>query len=131
MACATTKASCRSIPQLPDGISRLRFRLRWRGFRLTVDVDHTDVTYTLRDGPDGELTIRHAGEELTLSTDSPSTIALRHPRAAAAATATAAGPRADTPAKLEVSDCDGQRAELIGSIGSPPQRTRAAVSVVR
>jgi alpha,alpha-trehalose phosphorylase len=64
-------------PALPDGISDLRFRLRWRGFRLTVDVTHDDVSYTLRDGPGGELTIRHAGEDLTLSTDSPSTIALR------------------------------------------------------
>ncbi|HWS91065.1 MAG TPA: glycoside hydrolase family 65 protein, partial [Mycobacterium sp.] len=38
-------------PLLPDGITRLQFRLRWRGFRLTVDVNHADVTYTLRDGP--------------------------------------------------------------------------------
>ena len=64
-------------PQLPDGISRLRFRLRWRDFRLTVDVNHADVTYTLRDGPGTELTIRHAGEDLTLNTDSPTTIAVR------------------------------------------------------
>ncbi|WP_343600647.1 glycoside hydrolase family 65 protein [Mycobacterium sp.] len=64
-------------PHLPDGIVRLRFRLRWRGARLTVDADHCEVTYTLRDGPDGELTIRHAGEDLTLSPDAPSTIAVR------------------------------------------------------
>jgi alpha,alpha-trehalose phosphorylase len=64
-------------PHLPDGISRLRFRLRWRGFRLTVDVNHADVTYTLRDGPGGGLTIWHAGQELELSRDSPSTIAVR------------------------------------------------------
>ena len=64
-------------PHLPDGISCLRFRLRWRDFRLMVNVTHEDATYTLRDGPHGELTIRHAGEELTLSTDSPSTLALR------------------------------------------------------
>jgi trehalose/maltose hydrolase-like predicted phosphorylase len=64
-------------PQLTNGIPRLRFRLRWRGFRLTVDVNHADVTYILRDGPGTELTIRHAGEDLTLKTDSPSTIAVR------------------------------------------------------
>ena len=64
-------------PQLPDGITRLQFRLRWRGFRLTVDANHADVSYTLRDGPGTELTIRHAGEDLTLKTDSPSTIAVR------------------------------------------------------
>ncbi len=64
-------------PRLPNGITRLRFRLRWRGFRLTVDVNHADVTYILRDGPGTELTIRHAGEDLTLKTDSKSTIAVR------------------------------------------------------
>jgi trehalose/maltose hydrolase-like predicted phosphorylase len=64
-------------PQLPDGISRLRFRLRWQDFRLTVDANHSEVTYTLRDGPGTELTIRHAGEELTLNTESPTTIAVR------------------------------------------------------
>ena len=64
-------------PQLPDGISRLRFRLRWRGFRVTVDAQHEDVTYTLRDGPGGNLTIRHAGEEVELSTEKPTTIAVR------------------------------------------------------
>ncbi|HTF09703.1 MAG TPA: glycosyl hydrolase family 65 protein, partial [Asanoa sp.] len=68
-------------PHLPDGISRLRFRLRWREFRLTVDVNHADVTYTVRDGPDAGLTIRHAGEEVQLSSQSPATIAIRqrHP----------------------------------------------------
>lgn len=68
-------------PQLPDGIGRLRFRLRWRDFRLTVDVTHDDVTYTLRDGPHGALSIRHAGEDLRLSTDGPTTVAIkrRHP----------------------------------------------------
>jgi trehalose/maltose hydrolase-like predicted phosphorylase len=64
-------------PQLPDGISRLRFRLRWRDFRVTVDANHSDVTYTLRDGPGGDLTIRHAGEELALNTEKPTTIAVR------------------------------------------------------
>ena len=64
-------------PQLPDGIERLRFRLRWRDFRLTVDACHREVTYTLRDGPDATLTIRHAGDDLDLSTKSPSTVAVR------------------------------------------------------
>ncbi|HEU0190111.1 MAG TPA: glycoside hydrolase family 65 protein [Mycobacterium sp.] len=64
-------------PALPEGISRLQFRLRWHGFRLTVNVTHADVTYTLRDESDGQLTIRHASEELTLSTAAPTTVALR------------------------------------------------------
>ena len=64
-------------PQLPDGISRLRFRLRWKSFRLTVDADHDEVTYTLRDGPDHMLTIRHACERLDLHTGAPKTVAVQ------------------------------------------------------
>jgi trehalose/maltose hydrolase-like predicted phosphorylase len=63
-------------PHLPDGIERLCFRLRWRGFRLTVDAGHDEVTYTLRDGPDVTLTIRHDGEDVDLNTKSPSTVAV-------------------------------------------------------
>jgi len=64
-------------PVLPDGISRLRFRLRWRDFRLTVDVNHSEVTYTVHDGPEHGLTIRHAGEQLALNTESPTTVGVR------------------------------------------------------
>ncbi|HEX7321596.1 MAG TPA: glycoside hydrolase family 65 protein [Mycobacterium sp.] len=64
-------------PALPEGISRLRFRLRWRGFRLTVNATHDEVSYTLRDGPKDGLTIRHAGDELTLNTGAPSNVAVR------------------------------------------------------
>jgi trehalose/maltose hydrolase-like predicted phosphorylase len=65
-------------PQLPEKISRLRFRLRWRGFRITVDVDHREVVYTLRDGvDDGTVTIRHAGVDLELSTEAPRTVRLK------------------------------------------------------
>jgi alpha,alpha-trehalose phosphorylase len=64
-------------PQLPDGISCLRFRLCWRGFRLIVDFNHSEVTYTVRDGGDSELTIRHYGEDVTLNTQSPRTLPLR------------------------------------------------------
>src|ERR1700757_5492269 len=41
-------------PNLPAEIRRLRFRLRWRGFRLTVGVNHSDITYTLRGDAEGE-----------------------------------------------------------------------------
>jgi trehalose/maltose hydrolase-like predicted phosphorylase len=64
-------------PQLPDSFARLRFRLMWQGYRLTVSATHDKVTYTLRDGPDGELKIRHAGEDLTLSTSEPTTVPLQ------------------------------------------------------
>jgi trehalose/maltose hydrolase-like predicted phosphorylase len=64
-------------PQLPDGIDRLCFRLRWRDFRVTVDANHRDVTYTLRDGPGGTLIIHHAGEELEISAKEPPTVAVK------------------------------------------------------
>jgi trehalose/maltose hydrolase-like predicted phosphorylase len=64
-------------PQLPEGISCLRFRLRWKGFRLTVDVNHDEVSYVLRDGPEHELSIRHAGENLDLHTDAPTAVPVR------------------------------------------------------
>jgi len=67
-------------PHLPEQITRLRFRLRWRGLRVTVDANHGDVVYALCpcDGSDGgSLTIRHAGAELDLSTDAPTTVPLR------------------------------------------------------
>ena len=64
-------------PQLPEEINRLRFRLRWRDFRITVDVDHERVTYALRDGKKGGgLTIRHRGVDVDLSTEGSKTIDL-------------------------------------------------------
>ncbi|CAJ1510300.1 glycoside hydrolase family 65 protein [[Mycobacterium] burgundiense] len=55
-------------PALPQRISRLAFRLRWRGFRLKVDITADTTTYTLRDGPDGRIKIRHCEQELELTT---------------------------------------------------------------
>ena len=67
-------------PALPDGIRRLRFRLRWQGLRLSVEANHHTVTYELRgetDDADAQLTIRHAGRELELSTAEPTTVPAR------------------------------------------------------
>jgi trehalose/maltose hydrolase-like predicted phosphorylase len=64
-------------PALPEGISRLQFRVRWRGFRVTVDANHDEVSYTLRDGPDGLLIINHAGEDVELSTRASITLPVR------------------------------------------------------
>jgi alpha,alpha-trehalose phosphorylase len=64
-------------PQLPDGIDRLRFGLRWRGLRVTVDADHDEVTYTLRGEKGAELTILHAGEPLDLTTKKSVTVAVK------------------------------------------------------
>jgi len=58
-------------PNLPDGIRRLAFRLRWRGLRLHVEVTHETATYTLRDGPDASVTFCHAGQEATVTAAAP------------------------------------------------------------
>ncbi|QYG95741.1 glycoside hydrolase family 65 protein [Iamia sp. SCSIO 61187] len=63
-------------PVLPGPIGRLTFRLRWREFRLTVTVTHEQVTFTVRDGPDGTLTIRHAGEDIEVGTGAPTVVDL-------------------------------------------------------
>lgn len=58
-------------PQLPDGLTRLAFRLRWHGMRLLVDVTADSVALTLRDGPDAQLDLVLAGETITLTTAEP------------------------------------------------------------
>lgn len=64
-------------PALPREITRLVFGLKWRNFRLRTEIRPDAVTYLLRDGPDGHLTIRHAGRPLRLSTRHPTTVALQ------------------------------------------------------
>jgi alpha,alpha-trehalose phosphorylase len=64
-------------PMLPEGIRRLRFRLIWHGVRLLVDVDHQRVTYTVRDGSDTQLTLRHAGKEMVVTTSQPLAVPLQ------------------------------------------------------
>jgi len=60
-----------------DLLDIIAIRSGYDDFRLIVDANHSDVTYTLSDGTGTELTIRHADEELTLKTDSPTTVAVR------------------------------------------------------
>jgi alpha,alpha-trehalose phosphorylase len=45
----------RLSPRLPTGLSRLSFRLRWRGHLIRVDIEPARATYTLLD-LDGEDT---------------------------------------------------------------------------
>jgi trehalose/maltose hydrolase-like predicted phosphorylase len=68
-------------PALPEGISRLVFRIRWRGVRLRVEVDHREATYALHDGDEGEVALSHAGEEVVVTADKPVTRPLK-PRVA-------------------------------------------------
>ncbi len=51
-------------PRLPDGISSLRFAVRYRGRRLQVDVRPQQAAYRLLEGD--PMKLRHAGEELSL-----------------------------------------------------------------
>jgi trehalose/maltose hydrolase-like predicted phosphorylase len=63
-------------PQLPHGITRLTFAVRWRGRRVGVDIEPRQVTYSLDDGPDVTVTIRHAGRDLELSSGGSATEAI-------------------------------------------------------
>ncbi|PFG34540.1 glycoside hydrolase family 65 protein [Sanguibacter antarcticus] len=60
-------------PALPQGLTRLRFSVRWQGLRLTVDVRHSAVTYAVVDGATASLVLLHAGEEVTVTPDAPVT----------------------------------------------------------
>ena len=59
-------------PQLPSGISRLTFRVRWHGMRLLVEVTDDEVTLTLRDGGDA-VDLVLCGEPVTVTADKPRT----------------------------------------------------------
>jgi trehalose/maltose hydrolase-like predicted phosphorylase len=58
-------------PALPLGISRLAFTIRWRGSRLRVSFDHHEVTYSLFNGEDAEIELRHDGENLVVTAAEP------------------------------------------------------------
>jgi alpha,alpha-trehalose phosphorylase len=54
----------RFAPRLPSAISRLEFRIRYRGRRIAVTVDHDEATYDLRDGD--PITIEHHSDPVEL-----------------------------------------------------------------
>ena len=51
-------------PQLPERLTRLAFRMGFRGSRLRVEVRDAETSYSLLDGP--PLEIRHNGEPVTV-----------------------------------------------------------------
>ena len=53
-------------PALPEKIGRLTFNLQWRGARIVVDVTHTRVTYELNGESTAAVTLRHAGEDISI-----------------------------------------------------------------
>ena len=58
-------------PALPQGLAGLTFGIRWRGARLKVEIDPVSVKYSVHDGEDAQVSIRHAGEEITVTADRP------------------------------------------------------------
>jgi alpha,alpha-trehalose phosphorylase len=58
-------------PRLPGPLTRLAFRMHYRGRRLLIDVTPTEATYTLREGEPIEIT--HHGKQVTVSTEKPQT----------------------------------------------------------
>ncbi|MBA2553447.1 MAG: glycoside hydrolase family 65 protein [Geodermatophilaceae bacterium] len=58
-------------PRLPSALSRLRFRLLFRGRSLRVEVGQSEAQYVLAGGE--PLVISHHGEEITVAVDAPVT----------------------------------------------------------
>ncbi|MGW6278501.1 glycoside hydrolase family 65 protein [Kribbella sp. NPDC055071] len=58
-------------PALPQGLSGLKFTIRWRGARLRVAIDSMSVQYSVHDGDDARVTFMHLDEEITVTTDKP------------------------------------------------------------
>ncbi len=58
-------------PQLPDGMTRLAFRVHWHGMRLLVEVTGDEVRLVLRDGAEAELDLLVAGEPVHLTSHEP------------------------------------------------------------
>jgi alpha,alpha-trehalose phosphorylase len=58
-------------PRIPERLSRLAFRLRFRGRRIRVEADHRQARYTLLQG--ASLDVAHHGDTVTLVPDEPVT----------------------------------------------------------
>jgi alpha,alpha-trehalose phosphorylase len=56
-------------PQLPDALTRIAFRLRWRGRLLQVEITPRQAKYHLLEG--AELELRHNAQPIILTVDSP------------------------------------------------------------
>ena len=56
-------------PRLPPALTRLSFRLAYRGRRLQVEVRDSEATYTVTEGD--ALEISHHGDRITLEPDEP------------------------------------------------------------
>ncbi|MFG1810531.1 glycoside hydrolase family 65 protein [Streptomyces sp. NPDC049040] len=61
--------SIRFAPRLPEALSRIAFRLLFRGRRLRVEIGRSTVTYTLASGE--PLEVLHYGQPVPLTPDKP------------------------------------------------------------
>ncbi len=59
----------RFAPRLPQRLTRLTFRMCFRGRRLQVDVTHAEARYSLLQGP--SLGVTHHGEAIEMAVDLP------------------------------------------------------------
>jgi alpha,alpha-trehalose phosphorylase len=82
----------RFAPRLPGGITRIAFRLRYRGRRLRVVVEPERATYELHEGP--PMTISHYGTEVVLGR-----VAVSRPIAAAPERPRPSQPKGRAPAR--------------------------------
>ena len=57
-------------PRLPERLTRLAFRIGFRGSRLQVEVSDSEVSYRLHNAP-RPLSIRHFGHQVTVTTGAP------------------------------------------------------------
>jgi alpha,alpha-trehalose phosphorylase len=64
-------------PRLPAQLTRLRFRLRYRGRRLCIDIGRDGVRYELLEGE--QLDVLHHGEPLTIGAGEPQALELPAP----------------------------------------------------
>jgi len=71
-------------PQLPRWLSRLAFRILFRGCRIRVEVDHQEARYALLQG--ASLDVAHHGATITLVPDEPVTRLIPKPPARKAPT---------------------------------------------
>ncbi|GGG48289.1 glycosyl hydrolase [Kocuria dechangensis] len=70
-------------PRLPERLTRIAFRLRWRGRRVGVETTREGTVVRLLDEGDGELPVRVDGRAVTVTSARPATVPLTVPRPAA------------------------------------------------
>ncbi len=62
----------RFVPRLPGALTRVAFRVMWRGRRLLVDVRHERARYTVLEGEPIEIV--HHGRKVTVEAGKPATL---------------------------------------------------------